>query len=151
MVTTTDESGRYELDGLTPGDCVIQVDMMAFAPVRRDWLASDVAPPLDFNLDLQGPAVAAASQRRRHRRVGDDRDGAAARACHESRLQPQSAATPQRGGRTAATRLRPPGGGFRNLNVNQTADSDVLAQMGSGQGDGAMNGAMGDNGASESF
>src|SRR6266496_3352771 len=61
VVTTTDESGRYELDGLTPGDCIIQVEMMAFAPVRRDWLASEVAPPLDFNLDLQGLASAAAT------------------------------------------------------------------------------------------
>src|SRR5437763_3367533 len=60
VVTTTDEAGRYELDGLTPGDVIIQVDMMAFAPVSRDWLASDVAPPLDFNLDLQGLTVAAA-------------------------------------------------------------------------------------------
>src|SRR5436305_1893212 len=67
--------------------------------------------------------------------------------------QPPSATvattTPQRGGRTPQ-RGSSQGGGFRNLNVNQTADNDVLAQMGAGQTDGAMNGAMGDN-ASEAF
>src|SRR5438477_2780550 len=61
VVTTTDESGRYELDGLTPGDWTIQVEMLAFAPVSRKWMASDVAPPLDFNLDLRGTAVAPAT------------------------------------------------------------------------------------------
>src|SRR5436190_12008438 len=47
VVTTTDESGRYQLEGLTPGDWTIRVEMVAFAPVSRQWMASDVAPPLD--------------------------------------------------------------------------------------------------------
>src|SRR6266496_2034660 len=58
VVTTTDESGRYELDHLTPGDWTIQVDMVAFTPVRTQRTFSNLPPPaLDFDLELGTPAV----------------------------------------------------------------------------------------------
>src|SRR5438094_10585849 len=59
VVTTTDESGRYELDGLTQGEWTLQVEMVAFAPARRQRVIGDLAPPsLDFDLELGASVVA---------------------------------------------------------------------------------------------
>ena len=160
MVTTTDESGRYELDGLTPGDWTIEVEMMAFGTVRRQWMASDIAPPLDFNLDLGRPVAAPVIQAGQAppatataaKPTPSSTQPAPAAKSPQPAATAQAAATPQRGGRTPQRGSGQQGGGFRNLNVNQTATSDLLAQVGGGPGDGAMNGALGDGaGANESL
>ena len=147
VVTTTDESGRYELDGLAPGDWTIEVDMVAFAPVRRQRTISDLAPPaLDFDLEL-GTAVAA-KQAEQPKPPGPPASVPSTPSAKPA-AQTAQQQRPQRGpGGPGGQRQ---GDGFRNLNVNQTADNDLLAQMNAQQGDGAM-AATGDaSGASEAF
>ena len=143
IVTTTDESGRYEIEGLTPGEWTLQVDMVAFAPVRRQRTLGDLAPPaLDFDLQLAGSVVA--------RQVEQPRPPAAA--------APAPAAPPSKpGGAQPAQRPQRAQNGqgqgdrFRNLNVNQTADNEVLAQLNGPQADGAVAAAMGDPNAGEAL
>src|SRR5579872_934095 len=61
VVSTTDEAGRYELDGLTAGDWTIQVDMVAFAPLIKRRTMEALAPPaLDFDLELQPMVISRA-------------------------------------------------------------------------------------------
>src|SRR5579872_2514127 len=45
VVSTTDEAGHYELDGLTRGDWTIKVEMVAFAPASKQRTMEDLAPP----------------------------------------------------------------------------------------------------------
>jgi len=60
IVTTTDDSGRYELSRLGPGSCIVEVQMLAFEPAKRD-VAIDAAPVnADFTLTLRSAEVAAA-------------------------------------------------------------------------------------------
>src|SRR5262249_25610130 len=125
-----DESGRYEFDNLAPGDWKFQVEMLAFAPASKQFLVSEIAPPLDFNLELQAPgAVAKTTGPPSPKPAPATADGTAkpavsASATASSRPQ-RPGAGPQRGAGQGA-----PQGGFRNVNVNQTADTELLAQMG---------------------
>src|SRR5581483_7053142 len=149
VVTTTDESGRYELDGLAPGDWIIRVEMIAFTPVSREGIARDLAPPLEFNLELQTakavakvePAPAKASEAAKPTAPTDKpatRPATAANSNSSDRPQRGRGPQQQRGQGQQA------GDGFRNLNVNQTADAEMLAQMGGPQTDGANPDSAGD-------
>ena len=56
-VTTTDENGRYDFSGLTPGACTLEVQMFGFRVERRD---AQVPGQLDWTLQItQRPDPAA--------------------------------------------------------------------------------------------
>ncbi|MGA3026178.1 MAG: TonB-dependent receptor [Bryobacteraceae bacterium] len=52
IATTTDETGRYEFD-LPAGTWNIQVDMMAFAPARREVVVGNAPVNVDYALELR--------------------------------------------------------------------------------------------------
>ena len=57
IVTTTDESGRYSFEGLTPGPCVFDVQMFGFRTEHRE---AQVPGELDWTLQIpQRPDPAA--------------------------------------------------------------------------------------------
>ena len=51
-VTTTDESGRYELPDLAPGTYAMEVQMFGFQAARRQVQVGGTAQPVDWTLDL---------------------------------------------------------------------------------------------------
>src|SRR5579884_1462040 len=57
LVTTTDETGRYEFDNVAPGTWTLQAEMLAFGTIHRDVTVASA--PLDVNLNM---IVAAAPQ-----------------------------------------------------------------------------------------
>ncbi len=106
--TTTDESGRYELSLQPGGTWTVQVDMLAFVPARREVTAGQQAVKQDWNLEIgmaAAPAGAKAVASARPGGNGTARNGA--------------------GARTGTV-------GFRNVNVNQTAETEVLAALANG-------------------
>ncbi|MGH9664690.1 MAG: TonB-dependent receptor domain-containing protein [Bryobacteraceae bacterium] len=53
LVTTTDENGRYSLEGLTPGAWTLQVEMFGFAPAKREMQVGAAPVNLKWNLELK--------------------------------------------------------------------------------------------------
>jgi trimeric autotransporter adhesin len=53
VVTTTDESGAYELPDLAPGAYTVEVQMFGFQTARKQIQAGPGSPPADFSLELQ--------------------------------------------------------------------------------------------------
>ncbi len=51
-VTTTDESGRYELPNLAPGTYAMEVQMFGFQAARRQVQVGNGAQPVEWTLDL---------------------------------------------------------------------------------------------------
>ncbi len=53
VVTTTDESGAYELPGLAPGTYTVEVQMFGFQTARKQIQVGPGSPPADLSLELQ--------------------------------------------------------------------------------------------------
>lgn len=76
LVTITDASGHYTLDGLTPGPWMLQVEMFGFVTAKREVQIVAAPANLDWNLELksatpQPPAqMAARGTARRPQRGG---------------------------------------------------------------------------------
>ncbi len=52
-VTTTDESGNYELPDLAPGTYTVEVQMFGFQTAHKEVQIASGAPPVEWSLDLQ--------------------------------------------------------------------------------------------------
>jgi len=52
-VTTTDESGKYELPDLAPGTYTVEVQMFGFQTAHKEVQIGPGAVPMDWSLDLQ--------------------------------------------------------------------------------------------------
>jgi hypothetical protein len=59
VVTSTDDSGRYEFSSLAPGVWKVEVEMTGFVASHRDVEPSLAAAPLEWTLDLRPRVVAA--------------------------------------------------------------------------------------------
>ncbi|HWQ56491.1 MAG TPA: carboxypeptidase-like regulatory domain-containing protein, partial [Bryobacteraceae bacterium] len=53
VITTTDEAGRYEFAGLTPGPATVQVEMFGFGTAAQTKEVGTAATQLDFSLELK--------------------------------------------------------------------------------------------------
>jgi trimeric autotransporter adhesin len=54
VMTTTDESGAYELTGLAPGAYTVEVQMFGFQTARKQiQVGTESQPPTEWSLDLQ--------------------------------------------------------------------------------------------------
>ena len=53
VVTTTDESGAYEVPGLAPGTYTVEVQMFGFQTARKQIQVGPGSPPADWSLELQ--------------------------------------------------------------------------------------------------
>lgn len=62
VVTTTDESGSYQLPNLPAGTYTIEVQMFGFQPARRQVRIGPGSAPIDRTLELQ-PRPREAAQR----------------------------------------------------------------------------------------
>ncbi len=55
VVTTTDESGAYELSGLAPGTYTVEVQMFGFQNARKQIQVAPGLQPTEWSLELQPP------------------------------------------------------------------------------------------------
>ncbi|MEO7142188.1 MAG: TonB-dependent receptor, partial [Bryobacteraceae bacterium] len=62
LVTVTDDSGHYVLDGMTPGTWTLEVDMFGFATAKRSVEAGASVAKVDWNLDLKAAATRVAGR-----------------------------------------------------------------------------------------
>jgi trimeric autotransporter adhesin len=53
VVTTTDESGAYEIEGLAPGTYTVEVQMFGFQAAHKQVQVGAGAQPTEWSLDLQ--------------------------------------------------------------------------------------------------
>jgi trimeric autotransporter adhesin len=53
IVTTTDESGAYEIEGLAPGTYTVEVQMFGFQAAHKQVQVGAGAQPTEWSLDLQ--------------------------------------------------------------------------------------------------
>ena len=58
VATLTDETGRYRLDGLEPGDWLFQVKITAFSTAERTIRVAEMDQEVNWTLDLKGKAPA---------------------------------------------------------------------------------------------
>ena len=59
LATTTDEDGRYALEGLSPGVWALEVQMTGFRPARQTVQIPGPAAPLEWSLEVQPRAARA--------------------------------------------------------------------------------------------
>jgi carboxypeptidase family protein len=90
VVTTTDESGAYELAGLTAGTYTVEVQMFGFQTARKQIQVGAVSQPSDWSLDLQ-PRSREFAQRPQQQQGGFR----AAAGTTENELDQIAAAAPQ--------------------------------------------------------
>jgi len=63
LVTLTDDNGVFRLDGMTPGDWVVEADMFGFEHLRRDVQIAATPTNLDLTLQLSARAAVPAPPR----------------------------------------------------------------------------------------
>jgi hypothetical protein len=90
VVTTTDESGAYELAGLAAGTYTVEVQMFGFQTARKQIQVGAVSQPSDWSLDLQ-PRPREFAQRPQQQQGGFR----AAAGTTENELDQIAAAAPQ--------------------------------------------------------
>jgi len=90
VVTTTDESGAYELTGLAAGTYTVEVQMFGFQTARKQIQVGAASQPTDWALDLQ-PRPREFAQRPQQQQGGFR----AAPGTTENELDQMAAAAPQ--------------------------------------------------------
>lgn len=162
-VTSTDETGGYVFENLSPGKWTIEVQMFGFGSVRREIEVSAAPVTLDWDLMLK-PREEVAQSAAPARPA--DQPGAAAVAgganSTKTAAEAQAEKSPpsqqvQQPAAKSARKSGPPatqahnGEAFQRLGVNQTAQNEALNEINGAQSPEAMHTEGLEQNADESF